>query len=175
MRHVHAGRKHTGGAEGIPVLVLAGVVLFVDVVIGCLTQVRVLNVAYEDLMYVIAMNRLRAAYVELDPGIAPYLMASAHGDLQGSLKTYYFLGSRSNWTPVAGSSMIFISTANSALLAILAGLWLALLGAGVAIAAVIGALIGLVFFAASAVYGYKTYDAVWRQFTPVSPTPQEGP
>lgn len=56
-------------------ILLAVVVLGIDVLIGCLTQVRVLNVAIEDLMYVVAMNRLRAAYVDLDPGIAPYLMA----------------------------------------------------------------------------------------------------
>ena len=49
-------------------LLLAALVLFVDVVIGLLTQIRVLNVAQEDLMYVLAMNRLRAAYLELDPG-----------------------------------------------------------------------------------------------------------
>ncbi|MET3162837.1 UNVERIFIED_ORG: hypothetical protein ABIB19_001245 [Arthrobacter sp. UYEF10] len=62
-------------------MVLAGVVLFVDVVIGCLSQVQVFNVAYEDLMYVLAMNRPRSAYVALDRGISRYFMTSVHDDL----------------------------------------------------------------------------------------------
>ncbi|WP_348994427.1 hypothetical protein [Pseudarthrobacter sp. AL20] len=154
-------------------MVLAGVVLSVDVVIGCLTQVRVFNVAYEDLMYVLAMNRLRAAYVALDPGMARYFMTSVHDDLPGSVQTYDFLGSRNPLSHVAGSSMTFISTANSALIAILAGLLTSIFGTGAAGAAAVGAVFGLAFFTGSSVYGYRTYMAVWRQFTPVSPTPRE--
>ncbi|NUS37127.1 MAG: hypothetical protein HOQ04_11870, partial [Pseudarthrobacter sp.] len=55
---------------------VAVVVLAIDAAVGLLTQLRVMNVAHEDLMYVTAMNRLRAAYVDLDPGVAPYLMAA---------------------------------------------------------------------------------------------------
>jgi len=150
---------------------LAGVVLFVDVVIGFLTQVRVVNASHEDLMYVIAMNRLRAAYVELDPGIAPYLMASSHDDLAGSVQTYFFLGKRRAWSHVAGSGGIFISTANAALIAILTALLASSLGARTTLAAVIGVLFGLAFFGGSSVYGYRSYVDVWRGFTPVSPTP----
>src|SRR5438128_1474274 len=53
-------------------MMFAITILFVDVVIGLLTQVRVRNVGLEDLMYVVAMNRLRAAYLELDAGLARY-------------------------------------------------------------------------------------------------------
>lgn len=55
-------------------------VLGIDLVVGLLTHLRVMSVGMEDLMYVIAMNRLRAAYVDLDPGMAPYLMAGYHDD-----------------------------------------------------------------------------------------------
>jgi hypothetical protein len=154
-------------------VMLAALVLFVDVVIGFLTQLRVFNGSREDLMYVIAMNRLRAAYVEMDPGVARYFMASPHDDMLGSVQTYYFLGNRSPRSHVAGSSMTFISTANTALIAILAGLLMSLLGTGTTIAVVVGALVGLVFFVGSSVYGYKSYVAVWHQFTPVRPTPPE--
>lgn len=41
--------------------VLAIVVLVLVIVVGQLTQVRVLNVGIEDLSYVLAMNRLRRA------------------------------------------------------------------------------------------------------------------
>ncbi|KRE79114.1 hypothetical protein [Arthrobacter sp. Soil764] len=152
-------------------VLLAVVVLFIDTAIGLLTQLRVMNVAYEDLMYVTAMNRLRAAYVDLDPGVAPYLMAAHHDDEAGAHQTYYFFGARGSLSQVAGSSMIFMTTANAALIAILAGLLVTLTGAGTAAAFVAGAVCGAGFLAVSVVRGGRRYRALWRHFTPLSPTP----
>src|SRR5690349_12118821 len=59
-------------------------ILFLLVVLGLITQLRVFNTALEDLAYVLAMNRLRAAYVDLDPGIRPYLMMGTTDDMPGS-------------------------------------------------------------------------------------------
>ena len=159
----------TGFSEAF--VMLAVVVLFIDTAIGILTQLRVINVAHEDLMYVTAMNRLRAAYVDLDPGVAPYLMAAHHDDEAGSVQTYYFFGHRGSFSHVAGSSMIFMTTANAALIAMLAGLLVALAGGGTAPAAVTGAACGAGFLAVSAARGYQSYRNVWRRFTPLSPTP----
>jgi hypothetical protein len=155
-------------------VLLAVVVLFIDTAIGLLTQLRVMNVAHEDLMYVTAMNRLRAAYVDLDPGVAPYLLASCHDDEAGSVQTYYFFGNRGTFSHVAGSSMIFMTTANAALIAILAGLLVTLAGAGIGAASVTGAVCGAGFLAVSAVRGNRSYRDVWRRFRPLSPTPPEG-
>jgi hypothetical protein len=154
-------------------LLLAGVVLLTDLVVGLLTQVRVLNVAAEDIMYVLAMNRLRAAYLELDPGIAKFIMSSPHDDMAGSVQTYYFLGRRSSWSHVAGSSMVFIHTVNSALIAILAGLLASVLGTGTGVAAVLAAVAGLAFLAGSSIHSYRSYATFWRSYTPVSPTPTD--
>jgi hypothetical protein len=52
------------------------VLLGMVIMIGALTQMRLGNAAVEDLAHVIGMNRLRAAYVELDPGIERYLVTS---------------------------------------------------------------------------------------------------
>jgi hypothetical protein len=152
-------------------VMLAVIVLCIDVAMGLLTQVRVMNVAQEDLMYVTAMNRLRAGYVDLDPGMAPYLMAAYHDDQAGADTTYFFFGNRSTLSHIAGSSMIFMNMANAALIAILAGLLLSLFGAGTAAAVVVGAVAGLAFLAACSLYGYRGYTGIWRRFTPVSPTP----
>ncbi|MDP9886642.1 hypothetical protein [Pseudarthrobacter enclensis] len=155
-------------------VLLAVVVLFIDAAIGVLTQLRVMNVAHEDLMYVTAVNRLRAAYVDLDPGVAPYLMSAHHDDQAGSVQTYYFFGNRGSFSHVAGSSMIFMTTANAALIAILAGLLVTLAGAGTAPAAVTAALCGGGFLAVTAVQGYRSYRTIWRRFSPLSPTPPPG-
>jgi hypothetical protein len=53
-------------------LVLLGMVIM----IGALTQTRLGNAAGQGLAHVIGMNRLRAAYLELDPGIERYLVTS---------------------------------------------------------------------------------------------------
>jgi hypothetical protein len=155
-------------------VLLAVIVLCIDVAMGLLTQVRVLNVAQEDLMYVTAMNRLRAAYVDLDPGVAPYLMAAWHDDEAGSARTYFFFGNRSNFSHVAGSSMVFMNCANAALIAILSGLLLTLLGAGTTAAVIVGAVGGFAFLAASAYHGYRAYAGIWSRYTPLSPTPPDG-
>lgn len=155
-------------------VMLAMIVLSTDLLIGLLTQVRVLNVAMEDLMYVLAMNRLRAAYVDLDPGIAKYILAGRHDDEPGMDRTYYFLGSRSAWSHVAGSSMVFITMANAALTAILLGTFLTLLNWPTVAAILVGSACGLAFAGASSVYGYRQYRDMWPGFEPLSPTPPGG-
>lgn len=82
-----------------------------------LTSAGLMSLA-EDLAFVLAMNRLRAAYVDLDPGIAPYLMASRFDDFRGSRTTYYFLGRRGP-SQLAGSSLVFIIAVNASLLGLL--------------------------------------------------------
>ncbi|MCA4133724.1 hypothetical protein [Arthrobacter sp. M4] len=146
-------------------------ILFVDVAIGLLTQLRVMNVALEDLMYVVAMNRLRAAYLDLDPGLARYFMAGVHDDQSGSRTTYDFFERRSTFSHVAGSSMIFMNAANSVLIALLAGtIWWAV-GAPLGVCILLGSLLGAAFLVACAVSGYRNYRATWNTFSPVSPTP----
>ncbi|WP_024820281.1 hypothetical protein [Arthrobacter sp. 31Y] len=147
-------------------------ILCIDLVVGLLTHIRVMSVGMEDLMYVLAMNRLRAAYLDLDPGVRPYLMAGHHDDEPGAKRTYYFLGGRTDFSQVAGSSMVFMGFVNSALLALLLGS--AMLTAGLpALAAVpIAAVAALAFFGTSMVRGHRRYLDVWKNNPPVSPTPR---
>jgi hypothetical protein len=137
-------------------------ILGIDVLVGLLTHVRVMSVAMEDLMYVVAMNKLRAAYVDLDPGVAPYLMAGFTDDEPGAKRTYYFFGGRGDFSQVAGSSMVFMATVNAALIGLLAGS--ALLTAGLpAVASISVAIIAaLAFFLTTMIKGKRRYDAVWR-------------
>jgi hypothetical protein len=92
-------------------LVLLGMVIMV----GTLTQMRVGNAGIEDYAHVVGMNRLRAAYVELDPGIERYLVTSAHDDDTGIWQTYnHLMGPNPIWQPFA-SSGAFIMLVNSGL------------------------------------------------------------
>ncbi|MEO6825884.1 MAG: hypothetical protein ABI255_05740 [Microbacteriaceae bacterium] len=144
-------------------------VLGIIFVIGFLTQVRVLNVSMEDLSFVLAMNRLRAAYVDLDPGVAPYLMASRFDDRAGSVQTYYFLGRRGS-SQVAGSSMVFIIAVNAALLGLfLAGI-VALAWGSPGWAVGTGIVGGAGYFAVSLWIGARRYYRFWKSYSPQFPS-----
>ena len=65
-------------------------VLFLLVLLGLITLLRAYNTATEDLMYVLAMNRLRGAYVDLDPGIERYFLMSSNDDRLGAERTYHY-------------------------------------------------------------------------------------
>jgi hypothetical protein len=145
-------------------------VLGILLLVGILTQVRVTNVAMEDLSYVLAMNRLRAAYAELDPGIAPYLMASRHDDLPGTLQTYYFLGRRGA-SQVAGSSMVFSMAVNAALVGVLFAGISSNLAAPTGLAIGVGALCGIVYAGVSVWRGGRQYFQFWKTYSPQFPTP----
>ncbi|MFJ4028039.1 hypothetical protein ACIPWF_11750 [Paenarthrobacter sp. NPDC089989] len=144
-------------------------ILSIDVLVGLLTHIRVMTVGMEDLMYVIAMNRLRAAYVDLEPGIAPYLMASYTDDEAGARRTYYFLGARRDFTQVAGSSMVFMGTVNAALIGLLVGSALLIAGVAMPLAVGIAIIAALAFFATSLLRGKRRYDEVWRNNPPIAP------
>jgi hypothetical protein len=100
-------------------------------------------------------------------------MVAHHDDEAGSRQTYYFFGARRSFSQVAGSSMIFMTTANATLIAILAGLLVTLAGAGTAVATVTGAVCGAGFLAVSVLRGGRRYRNLWRRFTPLSPTPPD--
>lgn len=142
-------------------------------VIGILTQIRVINVADEDMMFVLAMNRLRAAYVDIDPGVERYFFASAHDDEAGMRRTYAFLRPRGS-TQVAGSSMVFIIVVNSAVLGLFVGGLLAALTGLDAVAIIVGSVLTLVSVAAFLVLGFRGYRRSLASFEPVNPSAPEG-
>jgi hypothetical protein len=156
-------------AEPFGAIALA-VLAFVTVV-GLLTQVRVLNVGQEDLMYVLAMNRLRRAYLDLDPGMSSYLMASSHDDEAGVMRTYFFLGRRRPLWQLLGSTTVFVVVLNGALLGLLAAGVSAVLGGAVALDVVIGALAGLAFAAVVMLSVGRSYSGFWHGYRPVDPSP----
>jgi hypothetical protein len=152
--------------------VAALAVLFLLLLLGLITMIRAFNTATEDLMYVLAMNRLRAAYLDLDPGLEPYLMMSAHDDLRGSAITYHAFFDRSA-TQVIGSSMMVITLVTAAVAGLFAGGLVAALGTPVGVAVAAGVTVGLAAFVLMMYRGYRLYWRVWREHTPLSPTPPD--
>lgn len=142
-------------------LLLLPVVLFV----GCATFVRLGEINAEDVVWVQGMNRLRRAYLELDPGIEPYLITGWTEDVAGVLRTYgTSLGQpslRENFMHGLVTTPAMIAFVNCVVAAVLVGLVLAQLGAGMELAA-IGATVGFVVtFAILALYGGRKAIAFW--------------
>lgn len=148
-------------------------VLAIVVIIGQLTQVRVINVGTEDLMYVLAMNRMRAAYVDIDPGIEPYFMASTHDDEAGSVRTYDFFGTRTTASHVIGSSMVLIIVVNAILLGLLAAAISLTAGAPAWLTFTIGGVVAVAFSIVAAIRGQQGYLHHWREYKPLNPTPND--
>jgi hypothetical protein len=147
-------------------LVLLGMV----VLIGTLTQVRVGNASIEDLAHVIGMNRLRAAYVELDPGIERYLVASAHDDDNGLWQTYNHLEGPRPTQPFASSGM-FIAVLNSALIGVFGALVAVALDAPGPLVGAVAAACALSFLGLSLLQGLRRYQRIRRAYVAVFPAP----
>jgi hypothetical protein len=152
----------------------AVVVLAFISLVGFLTQLRVTAVGMEDLMYVLAMNRLRAAYTAIAPAVAPYLMASPYDDRLGSRRTYDFLGLRGGPRHVAGSSFVFIMAVEAALIGLLAAAVTRSATSGIALAVLIGVVAGLLYLLVSMWFGYRDYERFWATYRPLNPTPGSG-
>jgi hypothetical protein len=67
---------------------LALVLLPVVFLLGLAAHARLVQINVEELQLVLAMNRLRNAYVELEPGLERYLTSGHHDDERGVLATY---------------------------------------------------------------------------------------
>jgi hypothetical protein len=102
--------------------VFAIVLFSILLLVGTLTLLRVSNGGEEDLAYVIGMNRLRAAYAEMDAGIDRYFITSKHDDERGISQTYAYFPHRSSLVQPLASSMMFILVVDAVVAGVLAGL-----------------------------------------------------
>jgi hypothetical protein len=138
-------------------LLILPVVLFV----GLATYVRLLEINNEDYVWVRGMNRLRAAYLEIDPGLAPHFITGtseepdaifqtfgSHANEPGSMDTGFFHGFVT--TPIT------VAFVDATLSAVLAAILVGQLGLLMAPAAGIGVLAFFVVFAALAYFGYRS-------------------
>jgi hypothetical protein len=70
---------------------LALVLLPVVLLLGIATYVRLVQINTEEFQLTLAMNRLRHAYLKIEPGLEPYFSTGHHDDERGLVATYYLL------------------------------------------------------------------------------------
>ena len=118
--------------------------------LGVTTFIRVVQINEEDIFVVLAMNRLRRAYLDMSPELDPYFTAGSHDDEAG-LWIIYLMGQTRNSSPLLH---FFVTTPTllATLDAILAGAWVTLLAShndvsGGLLAVISGLSVILVWFA----------------------------
>lgn len=121
---------------------------------GTLTSMRVHYASHEDAQLVRGMNRLRHAYVDIDPVVADYLVTGHTDDIQGINQTYT-MGPSRDVTQLLASASLFITGVT----ALVAGGWTGILVSpgGTALAIVVGMLAGIAYIAGFLHAGYRLY------------------
>ena len=163
-------------------LLILPVVLFV----GLATYVRLLEINNEDYVWVRGMNRLRAAYLELDPALAPHFITGVSEDADAIFQTYGSLpGTPGNID--TGLFHGFVTTpttiafVDATLAAVLAAIVSTQLSMAMVSAAGIGVLVFLVSGVVLAIVGYRSqamaqlYTKPDGAGTAISRKQQEGP
>jgi hypothetical protein len=142
-------------------------------VLGTLTTVRVYNASHEDEALIMGMNCLRAAYVEIDPSVAEYLVASSHDDQAGVMFTYAFGVKRSVVSHVLGSTAVFIVMVNAIVAGALGALIAHAFDAGTAAVSIAGTIAGLAYLVVALELGRRSFgDPVRSMHTrPHFPSP----
>jgi hypothetical protein len=138
--------------------------------IGFMTAVRVMNVAEEDMMYVVAMNRLRGAYEDLDPEVATYFLASTHDDEAGMQRTYSFLRIR-GFSHLLGSSSLLVFVVDACVFGLFAGAIVVAVGGAIGWAITAGVLVGVALLVGLAWYSGSGYRGTWNRYVPRRSTP----
>jgi hypothetical protein len=137
--------------------------------VGTLTLLRVFNGSDEDLAYVIGMNRRRAAYAELDPGIDRYFIASRHDDDRGISQTYAYLPHGAEVLQPLASSTMFILVVDAVVAGVLAGLAANAADASGAVVAIASVATSIAYFTAWSWYFLRHYRAFQREYNALFP------
>jgi hypothetical protein len=153
--------------------------LAVVFVVGVFTVARLMSLNRDDFRWVIAMNRLRSAYLDLHGELEPYFTTSPYDDLPGALQT---LGIAPTGADRLGSVFHGLQTLPgmlSVIVAAIGGAIGALVAAGFGAPAVVVLLSGMATFVLSvvllAVWGRRAVRGITPGLQPRFPTPPKSP
>jgi hypothetical protein len=116
---------------GPETVTLALVLLPIVFLLGIGAYARLVQINTEEFQVVLAMNRLRRAYLELEPGLEPYFTTGHHDDELGMLTTYmlYRPSRLWMWIHFVVNTPTIVATVDAALAAAMVALALQLANA----------------------------------------------
>lgn len=151
-------------------LLILPVVLFV----GLATYVRLGSSNRHEAMCVMGMNRIRGAYLEIAPDLAPYFVMSANDDPRGIGITMAMPESGPRLSQVMAATPGTVAVIDSVLIASIACLVGALLGVPIVGLALLGIATFIGGFAAHLAYGRRRMLSEIATLRPLFPSPPEG-
>jgi hypothetical protein len=156
-------------------LLLASMLLAIDLVIGLATFGRMLDTSTDDLRAIAGMNRIRNAYVQMAPAVAPFLISSTYDDAAGVMVTYgepavrFGIAAFVHGLTTAGG---MITVIDSILAAALAGVIAVIVGGSLTVALVVAAIAFLALFTAINRYAFLTIVRFEQGLESRFPTPR---
>jgi len=153
-------------------LVLLPVVLF----LGIGTYLRLVQINRDEKRAVLAMNRLRHAYLELEPALEPYLTSGHHDDEAGFLASYELAepGSLRSRAFFLITIPTVVATVDAALAAVIVVLAAQAVGASTGAVVAAGMVAFLALWGALLLLQRQAMDPL-RRTIPRFPTPSGGP
>ena len=151
---------------------VALVLLPVVFLLGIAAYGRLVQINTEEFQLVLAMNRLRHAYLQLEPGLKPYFTTGHHDDEQG-LVTTYMLHRPSRlwlWVHFVVNTPTIIATVDAAVAAAVIVLLLQLAGAPAIVVAAGGGVVFLAIWVVLYLLQLRILRRLLEQ-TPRFPTP----
>jgi hypothetical protein len=115
------------------------------------------NASADDAAMLVGMNRLRSAYIALDPEVEQYLVTSRYDDAAGLMASYLMGTRRSTFSHVMGSTAMFINVVNAIVAGTLGALIAEAAGASAWLIAIIGTLSGLSFIGGTLVVAQRHF------------------
>ncbi len=158
-----------GGSFRLFALVILPVVLMVG--IGTILRLRISN--YHDAICVIGMNRIRAGYLELAPGLDRYFVMGTTDDQRGVSLTMAVAPNTSIVVQMLASTPFTVMLLNGILAAAIGALLVIQVGGGTAPALAVAALAFAITLYAFVVTARRSIDRSRRDVEPIFPT-QDG-
>jgi hypothetical protein len=145
-------------------------ILITVLVVGLATIGRVRRINNDDLQWVIGMNRIRNAYLELHPELEKYFISSRYDDWPGITATLNMqdVPSRGLGALLHGVQTLpgTLGTVVAIVSAALAGLIALELGASTAVCVVVAVLAFFLAFGLLGYWGFKSINAYWKTLSP---------
>lgn len=155
-----------GGGFTAFALVLLPVVLF----LGLTTYIRLVAINHDETRWVLGMNRIRAAYLELAPELERWFITSHHDDQKGAAATAGWMTFPTLFGYVTTPAAVGVIDAVVA--GVITFLATHALGLQASLAVALGVLTGIAWNLALTAYSKWAYRRWKDLYPPVSPTPE---
>lgn len=143
-------------------------VLPIVLLVGVATYIRLNDANIDDIGWVLGMNRLRHAYMELAPELEPYFVTGYHDD-RASIRQSFGRGFHPGFSRMLSATPNLVGAIIVVVMGVFASLVAQAFGAPDLVAAVVGVVAGLATLVLFGVAVYRTIGGAWSAMRPRFP------